>query len=202
METLTPKDENEKNGIFIENHFRGQEKGERILQIIRRHWFNIAVQYIPIFFMLVAWGALLTLLPQYASEIIGGNFAFFMFAMTAFLMFIWVYAAIIWVDYYLDVWIITNRRVVNVEQKGLFVRQVSELRYRNVQDVSTHVNGIFPTFLKFGNVVIQTAGTQPMFEFRSVPQPYAIQASIIDLQKKSRRNDMATMEEMIMGPQI
>jgi len=92
---------------------------------------------------------------------------------------------VIWFDYYLDIWIITTNRIVNVEQKGLFSRQVSELKFHHIQDVSTDVKGFFPTLLNFGDVTVQTAAEQSHFIFRSVGNPYKIKSDIMHHVKKN-----------------
>jgi uncharacterized membrane protein YdbT with pleckstrin-like domain len=104
-------------------------------------------------------------------------------------MFIWITFFLIWIDYYFDVWIITDRRVVNIEQKGLFNRQVSELELLRIQDITTEVTGVIPTILNYGDVFIQTAGENPRFIFRQVSDPYGIKDTLMNLQKKRSREE-------------
>jgi uncharacterized membrane protein YdbT with pleckstrin-like domain len=93
------------------------------------------------------------------------------------------------IDYYLDVDIVTNRRIVDIEQNGLFKRKISELSIDQVEDVSATVYGFFPTLLHFGDVDIQTAGSRPNFLFGYAPHPYSISKKILDL------HDQAMAEE-------
>jgi uncharacterized membrane protein YdbT with pleckstrin-like domain len=104
-------------------------------------------------------------------------------------MFIWITFFLIWIDYYFDVWIITNKRVVNIEQKGLFNRQVSELELARIQDITTEVTGVIPTMLNYGEVFIQTAGENPRFIFHQVPDPYGIKDILMNQQKKRNREE-------------
>lgn len=76
-----------------------------------------------------------------------------------------------WLDYYLDLAVITNQRVVDIDQHGLFRRNVAELEYEEVQDVTVTKNGILPTLLNFGHVEIQTAGERRNFLFDTIPHP-------------------------------
>jgi hypothetical protein len=66
-----------------------------------------------------------------------------------------VYIFITWIDYYFDVWIITNERIINIEQKNLFIRTTSEVTLTRVQDVTATIGGFFPTLLDFGDVLVQ-----------------------------------------------
>ena len=65
----------------------------------------------------------------------------------------------IWTNYYLDIWIVTNNRIVDIEQRHLFNREVKTLRMETVQDVQTDKIGLFQEFLDFGTLRVQTAGT-------------------------------------------
>lgn len=117
------------------------------------------------------------------------------FLTTTFALFLWIYIFIIWLDYYFDTWIITSERVINIEQKGLFLRQVSELKYSKVQDVTTNVSGFFATLLNFGDVHVQTAAEEERFRFRQIPDPYEIKSLIMNLQKKQERKNLKRLEK-------
>ncbi len=172
-------------------HFEGQHNQEHIIKIVRRHWFNILQQYIFIIFGIVLVVSFPFFLQLNNSEIIftfwnsNNNPYIIPFLQSLFALLIWTTAFIIWIDYYFDVWIITSERIVNIEQRGLFIRQVSELKFSNIQDVTTEVEGLIPTVLNFGNVYIQTAGTKNRFHFRKVPNPYKLKALIMNMKDNS-----------------
>ncbi|MCK4635573.1 MAG: PH domain-containing protein [Candidatus Moranbacteria bacterium] len=172
----------------LDFYFSNQHENEQVLHVFHRHWFDILKQYFPIIILLIIMLGGLILNPYIFSNFTNENsITLFYFTQTLLLLIIWIYSFIIWFDYYLDVWIITNQRVINVEQKGLFSRHVSELRFLQIQDISTNISGFIPTILNYGHVHIQTAAQQSNFMFRSVPNPYAIKATLISLQHKSQR---------------
>ncbi|QQS61817.1 MAG: PH domain-containing protein [Candidatus Moraniibacteriota bacterium] len=176
-------------------HFKGQEDGEEIIRVIRRHWFDITMQFLPIIGAILA---LSVLFPILSSTLILDIQASVYWFFASFLgICFWLVASIIWIDYYLDVWIMTNRRVVNVTQKGLFFRHVSDLRYNKIQDITTEVTGLIPTFLNYGDVFIQTAGTEPRFIFHNVGNPYLIKDELVALQKRMRRGDITEMKRLL-----
>ena len=179
-------------------HFSGQKEGEEILLIVRRHWFNIVQNLFSIFVMMIFLiGSFLFipfLFPIFTTPAFNGVF---LFLENIFAMAVWILFFLVWIDYYFDVWIITNKRVVNVEQKGLFSRDVSELELEKIQDVTTEVLGIIPTFLNYGNIYIQTAGKTERFVFADVPDPYAIKDLIMNLQKKEETEEKQDLGAMI-----
>ncbi len=84
-------------------------------------------------------------------------------------------------DYLLDVWMVTDHRILDIKQDGLFRRDVAETRLSNIQDIKVTTMGYLQTFFDFGNVVIQTAGTEPEFEFQQVPHPTRVKDIILKL---------------------
>lgn len=171
-------------------HFSGQKEGEQIVLMVRRHWFNILEQFFVVLLMILLLAGSWFILPVFFPSIITSSFnILFNFLRNLFGMFIWITFFLIWIDYYFDVWIITNKRIVNIEQKGLFNRIVSELELIRIQDVTTEVTGVIPTMLNYGDVFIQTAGESQRFIFRQVSDPYHIKDVIMNLQKKSSREE-------------
>lgn len=169
----------------LDFYFSSQNPNETIISVVHRHWFNMMIQFIPIFAIIGIMFLSFGMYPYIFSEFNGiGGKALFYFIQSFFLLGMWIYGFVIWFDYYLDIWIITTHRVVNVEQKGLFSRQVSELKFHQIQDVSTDVKGFFPTVLNFGDITVQTAAEQSRFLFRSVGNPYGLKSELMKLQKR------------------
>jgi len=103
------------------------------------------------------------------------------------LLVIWVIYFIQWTDYYLDVWYITNKKIYDVLQKGFFHRQISILRFNNIQDVTVEIKGIIPTLLDFGKIHVQTAGeTSADFTLKDAKHPNEVKNTISELLEKSK----------------
>ncbi len=167
---------------YDQYHFKGQHPDERITRIIHRHWFNIALHYFGLFLALIltlggSAAIRYWLIVNPADPLFQG----LTFLESTAALFFWFYAFILWIDYYFDVWIVTNQRIVNIEQKGLFVRDIAELQITRVQDVTSEIRGLIPTLLDYGDVYVQTAGEQRRFVFRQVPRPNQIRDAIIQL---------------------
>jgi len=184
--------------MFGRFHFQGQKPGEEILLVLHRHWFDILTQIFLVLGMVVGLVLSFFYLPFLFPNVglaLGSNI--FSFIEVSLAMLIWLVLFIIWIDYYFDVWIITNRRIVNIEQKGLFVRQVSELEIENIQDITTEVKGVIPTFLDYGDVFVQTAAEKERFLFHNVPDPYGVKDLVMNLQKRIEKEDASDLGKMI-----
>lgn len=146
--------------------------GERMVCVVRRHFIGILIIYVEV---LAGIAALMTfaylvfssffdsLSPSAYRLVLAGT----VLAM-AFLVFILFVATYIYRQSRLFV---TNRNLIQVVQRGLFVRKVSRLSMSNVEDVSAEQKGILATILGYGTLTIQTAGEQENFIFYYCPNP-------------------------------
>lgn len=79
--------------------------------------------------------------------------------------------------------IITDHHIVDIDQIGLFNRTVSTLRLDEIQDISAKINGPLQNMLKYGTIIIQTAGERENFVFDFVPNPYELERYILEARK-------------------
>lgn len=98
--------------------------------------------------------------------------------LSLYIMALVLFLFLVWMDQYLDMWIITTERVIDIEQSGLFSREISEIPIKHVQDVTIEVHGLIETFLKFGTIRIQTAGERE-FRINFVPKLYEAKDTIL-----------------------
>jgi uncharacterized membrane protein YdbT with pleckstrin-like domain len=158
------------------------EKGETILLKVRKHWivllteaaFLIVVLTLP----LIVYGVLQFANIQSSIDIGGSMNALFVFLASLWLLYVWVAFFIIWTDYYLDVLIVTDKHIIDIEQRGLFNRELSTFRLDRVQDVTVEMRGIIQTVFNYGTVHVQTAGENREFTMVGVPNPFDIKSFI------------------------
>ena len=65
-------------------------------------------------------------------------------------------AAYSWMLWYFSFYIVTNERLRQTRQKGLFKKSVVDLELSNIQNMSYGVNGMFATMFDYGSILIQT----------------------------------------------
>jgi len=83
-----------------------------------------------------------------------------------------------------DILIITNCRLVDVDQRGIFARSVSEAPLDAIQDVSWSRSGIIQTVFRMGNVKVQTAGATANVEAKDIPHAEAVHELINELRQR------------------
>jgi len=90
-----------------------------------------------------------------------------------------------------DVLIVTNLRVVDVDQRGLFSRRVSEAALTSIQDVSWKKQGLWQTLFHMGGVKIQTAGATAVIEADNIPKPERVHELINDVRQEAPKQASA-----------
>ena len=84
-------------------------------------------------------------------------------------------------SWYQSVFIVTDRRIIDVDRRGIFSRVVSEATFAQIQDASYHIKGIWPTLLRYGNIVIRIVGNGIELEVFNVRHPAKVHDLINDL---------------------
>jgi membrane protein YdbS with pleckstrin-like domain len=103
-------------------------------------------------------------------------------------------------NYYLSMQMVTSDRLVDIDQRGLFNRELNELAMDNVEDVTYKQVGPVSALFNFGTVSVQTAAevatkenkSQALtggFVFENVPSPAEIHAIITQLYHSKRNRD-------------
>ena len=160
------------------------EEGEEILYVARKHWFLfLGETAFLLLFALLPSGLLFipaTAFQQITSVLHVSNFGapIFIFFWSLWLMLLWMLFALLWTNYYLDVWVITNHRIIDIEQVGLFNRHISSFRFNQIQDVTVKVSGLIATLVGFGTVEIHTASNDS-FKFKGVAAPNQLKERIM-----------------------
>ena len=174
------------------------EDDEKILLTVRKHWWIIVTRVATVLFLAVLPLLLFSLvrmataesatLTQTTDELLAQYSSIFTFFYLAWLLFCWMLQANYWTDHYLDLWTITNRRIVSIDQRGFFSRFLSSFRLERLQDMNIEVTGIIPTLLNFGTIEAQTAGgSNEEFKTSHMPDPRGLKALIISAADERQR---------------
>lgn len=169
---------------------------EKIIFALRRHAIVIIGTILLIILLgLIPFGAWFLLAANWPAVLTGTiTGPTLKLLASAYYLWIWLFLFSNFVDYYLDIWIVTDDRVLNIEQQGLFNRTVSELDLANIQDVTSEVRGILPYVFGYGDVYIQTAAEQSRFIFEQIPQPDEIRKRLLVLVEEDKKKQAGAVE--------
>jgi uncharacterized membrane protein YdbT with pleckstrin-like domain len=127
--------------------FVGQHEGEKLLFVFRRHIISMRKGlYILVISVIITVTPLL--IWQYNTELFLLPIAGLIIGLIFFF-----YHYIMW---YFTVYIVTDQRIRQVTQRGLFGKDVVELRLSKIQNISYNIPGFSGEIFKYGTIVIQT----------------------------------------------
>lgn len=157
--------------------FFKREPGEEMIRVVRHHWFVFfvtALKYIGVGLIPLAIIFLADFFSPGLFDVFNeGDLARPALILGASLVYLtlWLFLFGEWVDFYLDVWILTNHRIIDVTQDGLFGRKVSQLHLSRVQDITVNIHGILATMFRYGDLQVQSAGEQEKFLIEGISNP-------------------------------
>jgi len=149
-------------------------KGDESVLYIARQFPVSYIGAIFVTFVLIV-APFFFLFPLFSFGLIG-MIAFFAIIFTGIL-----YGARKMMVWYYNVLAVTNKRVIDIEQNGLFSRTVSIAQYEDIDDCSYRIKGVLPTIFKYGTVLIETSGNSANLEARKVRHPHILQDLINEL---------------------
>lgn len=171
-------------------HLIKQKSYEKIEYLLHRH----PITFVPIAFVFI----LLMLVPAGVYFLINSLFPNLLYSTiiyplgillgSIYYLSIYLFFYAQFVDFYLDMWIVTNDRIIDVEQHGLFSRTISEADLFRIQDVTVDIQGFFNTIFNFGNVTVKTASSNVHIIFYNVPNPNEIRQALIQLADEDRQH--------------
>lgn len=108
-------------------------------------------------------------------------------AVMTYLLVIAVVYLTIFLTHYFTIFIVTDERIVEITQKALFYREIHELTFEQIEDISADTKGLLSMIFDAGDLEIQTAGSQRNFSIRRLPKPELIVEIIHELSTQARQ---------------
>jgi len=183
------------------SHLLEMQPGENVIMVVHKHWFmllrdtigTLIAGLIPIIITLIILGA------YQESSSATVPLAFFFSSLWMALM--WMALATIWTNYYLDMWIVTDKRIIYIEQVRLFSREITTVRIERIQDASVSFNSFLETILDFGTLRVQSAGAvTDDLEVHGIPHPEEIkQAVLVEVDRQTQKR-MKMLEHIAAEP--
>ena len=167
------------------------KENEHLVTVVRHHWLVLIFHVLGLAFIFI--------LPFIAVPVLGifisqsgldvaqvGAMAGFLGSLWA--LIIWQFLWVRWTDWYFDVWIITNWRIIDIDQQSLFKRNTATiLDLEHIQDIDTTLHGILGNIFNYGHIQVQTAGTKNEFDFEDAVNPVRIERLIREAQTELQK---------------
>ena len=148
------------------------EEGEEIIAKVHKHWWFIALRIVLVVFVLVVPLLLWILVRDFGLAVLAGTSISALVALGALWALVgWIMFWQFWTLYYMDVWIVTNKRLIDIDYIAFFDRNIAILRLERIQDLTIKVDSVFGNLLGFGTLVVQTAGSDKEFKVEQISHP-------------------------------
>ncbi len=149
---------------------------EEILAIVRQSLFPLFWR----FFLYVLWLLIpfFFLFPLF-REGVGGVVVFFGLVGSGFVFLMRQFFS--WTG---TVFIVTDKRVVDIDQRGFFDRIVTEAPYFQIDEASYRIKGFWATIFRYGSIRLELAGSSADIQFDRVSRPARIHNLINDLREE------------------
>lgn len=170
------------------SYFVHEKLNEHIVYELRRHWITFLPRIVMFLFMLLVPVVVYFLVQKLFPDLLTGPISYPLTVLfgSVYGLFSLLFFYFQFIDFYLDLWIITNDRIIDIEQRGLFDREIGELELLNIQDATSDVRGFFPTIFHYGNLTVATASSTQSIIFRQIPRPDFIRQELIRLSDEDR----------------
>ena len=146
--------------------------GEEVKLVIRRHWIVFVILWIH-----ASVGFVINVV---LHVIFWFELWVSMFSLVYLNWFI-VFMYIEWINHELDMYVITNSRVIGIEQLWFLNREVSQCALNDVQEVNSKTKWFFANMFNYGNLTIQTAWNASNFKMNFVPHSLSMSREVLNL---------------------
>lgn len=89
------------------------------------------------------------------------------------------------------IFVVTDMRVVDYDQRGFFYREVTEARFEQLDEVSVQVKGIVATLFRYGTLRLKLRGAAADIEIERVKHPEHLADVINDLRNEFSKSSHA-----------
>ena len=169
--------------------FIHQKSYERVVHKVRRHFITLipagALFVILLGMPVVVWLLIGRLFPDFIPNAV--LTPLIILAASVYYLSVTLFFYSYFLDFYLDVLVVTNDRLIDIEQIGLLARSVSEVDLYKIQDVTSEVRGALASLFNYGTISIQSAGAVEKFIIHDIPGPEKLRQEILDLAEADRQ---------------
>lgn len=163
--------------------FHSQDPDEKIILFLRRHFItNIGWLSLTFIFSIIPFLLFIVGISVFEILNISLPLKFITAILILYYFIVFIYAFINFLNWFYNVTIITDRRIVDVDYTSLLYHNVAITKLSQIEDVNYTKAGFLRSIFNYGDVYAQTAGAaSDHFDMLAIPQPEKIANYISDI---------------------
>ena len=166
--------------------FPGQHPDEKIRLRIHRHWRTEVWPFAKMTLAIGLAGGTASFL--FSPEMIeaGAEFSWLLLSILSLLLGVWLFRQLVNLfSEILDGFIITDNRLILVEQEGIFRRSTKEMSLSQIEDIQAESEGKIDTLFRTGTLTIANSSESILFELEHVPKLHHLKSQIMNIREEA-----------------
>lgn len=151
--------------------FTGQRDSEQVIAVTRQ--FPIVLRMQLIIGGVIIIGSMLPALVWPLSSVAWNMIWLGVLVLAVY----WFWA---WVGWFYSVYILTSDRIMEIRQRGLFDRKVTQIELHKIQNVNYRIKGLTAVLFKFGDITVQTFSGTGDINLRVIHNPAMLHEQILE----------------------
>lgn len=160
---------------FIEKQL---QEGEELVMFVRHYPLSYLLKAVILFIYFLL--PFFFLFPLWDAGVLG-KAVFWILLVSAVLL-----AVRFWVKVYYNSLLITDRRIIEIHQRGLLEQHVAEVMYDRIQNISYARKGLLQMLFGYGSVIVHSSSYLKPIEIRNVHNPREVREMIARLMEEVR----------------
>lgn len=96
----------------------------------------------------------------------------------------------------MTVFLVTNRRIIDIDRTGLFEKHVAEIDLEHIQDIRYTTKGIVASLFSVGTITVQATPGRGRIQLVDVHQPARVQETLLKIQgQHTKTNTQSQVNE-------
>lgn len=154
--------------MIKKEHIKFLKEHENIIMVLHRHWIIFAFKFLYLLWLIISTGIVFWVKDGLIHYL---WWWLFWSAMCLYWIFFLTFIFLSWVNDELEMFLITNERIIGIEQVSPLTRKVSECSLDRVQEVNAEISGALQTIFNYWQVHIHTASEHSNMTVYYAPDP-------------------------------